>query len=111
MTDAKQPRADAKWCSSAKILWASVLGGYVLEVHHREILKAACVELTRGDTAKKIIDADGPVIQDRFGVAKEHPAVAIERNAHTTFLRLLRELGLDVAPAESRGPRRPGTRG
>ena len=101
--------ADSAWCPDAKALWASTLADYVLEPHHIELLRAACQQLTRAAMARKAIDADGIVIPDRFGIDKEHPAISIERQAHLAYLRLVREMGLDIDLPESRAPRRPGT--
>ena len=48
--------------------------------------------------ARELIEAEGLIVEDRFGQKKAHPAVAIERDAKASFLRCIRELGLDIEP-------------
>ena len=102
-------RSASKWSQNAKRFWKTTLASFVLEDHHRELLAAACQQLSRADQAREILATEGVVASDRFGQSKEHPAVAIERQAHLAFLRIVRELGLDVVASETRGPRRAGT--
>ena len=97
-------------CKRAKKLWREVVSTFVLEPHHIELLRAACEQLGRAEAARKVIERNGLVVEDRFKQAKPNPAVEIERQAHLAFLRITRELGLDLIP-ESRGPRRPGILG
>ena len=47
--------------------------------------------------ASELIKAEGLVMRDRWDQAKPHPAVGIRRDAWATFLRAVRECGLDVA--------------
>jgi phage terminase small subunit len=54
--------------------------------------------LDRLRQAQEIIDKDGPVIKDRFGVPKQHPATLLERDARNQFLRAWKQLGLDIEP-------------
>ncbi len=56
--------------------------------------------------AQDAIRKDGAYVDGRFGM-KAHPALGIERDSRTAFLRAQRELGLDLeAPATSRPPTR-----
>lgn len=73
------------------------------------LLQAACECWDRLVQARKLLDAEGIVTRDRFGQARPHPAVAIERDARTQLARLYRELRLgDDGPApDVRPPRRP----
>ena len=105
----KIPAPAAEWTADAKSLWTATMSDYVLEPHHIELLRAACQQLSRAAEARAAIDADGVIIEDRFGIAKEHPALSVERQSHLAYLRLVREMGLDIDLPESRGPRRPGT--
>ena len=90
---------------ASRAFWRSVVSEYVLEVHHLELLKLACQALDRCTEARAILAAEGLTIEGRFG-AKAHPAAAIERDAAVRAARLLRELGLDLAPSASRPPSR-----
>lgn len=84
-----------------------VIADYDLDPHHFKILVKAAEAHDRGEEARKLLKVDGIVITDRFGTKKAHPAVAIERDARTAFMRAVRELALDVAepPEAPRAPR------
>ena len=45
--------------------------------------------------ARELLDREGLVVKGRQG-QRPHPAVAIERDAKTTFAKLLRDLDLDA---------------
>jgi phage terminase small subunit len=85
-----------------------VTAEYELEQHHLKLLQLAAEAWDTGQEARKsLVSAGSMVFLDRFGQLKAHPAVAIERDAGSSFARLLRELALHDAPEpESRPPRR-----
>src|SRR5690348_11282125 len=84
--------------------WQSVLAMFTFSEHDLPMLQSACEQLDRAAEARAIIDRDGVTIKDRFGVTKEHPAVAIERNAHLAFVRIERELALQTPAPDTRSP-------
>ncbi len=70
---------------------------------HRLDLAAHCRD--RIEQARAVIDKEGPFVQDRFKVLKEHPALKVEREQKVVFCRIVRELNLDIQePADSRPP-------
>jgi hypothetical protein len=58
--------------------------------------------------AGKILDKEGLIVVDRFGVSKEHPAVSIERKSRQQYLDCIRRLNLDVLPPNHVIGRPPG---
>lgn len=85
--------------------WESVVSTYALEDHHVRLLTLAAESWDRAQEARKMVDKEGIVVQDRFGQPKAHPAVAIERDSRLMFAKMLRELALDVdAPEEVTRP-------
>jgi len=83
---------------------------FVLESHHDRLLILAASAWDRAVEAKRIVDAEGAIVLDRFGSQRQHPAISIERDSMLTFSKLLRELALDLEPpAESRPPRQYGS--
>jgi P27 family predicted phage terminase small subunit len=102
-----KPTAPPRHLSTeAKGIWRSVLAEYSLEVRHEAVLMAALESWDRMREAQAAIRKDGAYTEGRFGL-KAHPALAIERDSRTAFLRAQRELGLDLeAPATSRPPTR-----
>jgi phage terminase small subunit len=91
-------------------LWSSTVEDFDLEPHQLELLRRACEASDTADAAGEVVRAEGVTVLDRFGAARAHPAVAVERDARTAVARLLRELRLDEEPAEARPPRRGGRR-
>jgi len=91
----------------SKRLWRSVLADYELEKRHEAVLLTALEALDRMRQAQAQLGKDGLTTTDRYGGIKAHPAVVIERDSRSAFLRAMRELGLDLeAPATSRAPSR-----
>jgi P27 family predicted phage terminase small subunit len=86
--------------------WRQVTAEYALEPHHCRLLQMACEAWDRSQQAQAEIAVHGAVtFKDERGAIKAHPAVAIERDAHVAFARLVRELDLDAgAPSETRRP-------
>jgi len=102
------PKLPEHLAQAGRRFFESIVDAFELEPHHRELLRQACVCLDRIDEAQRIIGRDGLLIQDRYGTAKESPAVAIELQNKRLFRALVRELGLDIEPADagySRPPR------
>jgi hypothetical protein len=95
----KHLRADtASW-------FKSVLSEYELDQHHVRLLVKARESWDRSEEARELIKQHGMTYEDRFGAPRARPEVAIERDSRLAFARLVRELGLDVAPPlDSRPP-------
>ena len=64
------------------------------------LLEQASRCLTRINEAETAIKADGLFVMDRFNQKREHPACAVEATNRRLFKSYLRELGLDVQPAD-----------
>ena len=74
----------------SKRIYQSVVDDYDLagEPHAREVLRLALEALDAADTARKIVEAEGMVYENRFGEPRAHPAVAIERDGRLAVARL-----------------------
>ncbi len=78
---------------------------YVLEkAHEKERLAAAAGELDVQDAAEEAIEEYGYYLTNRYGKLVENPAVKTLRDSRTLFVRIIRELGLDLVTAEEARP-------
>jgi P27 family predicted phage terminase small subunit len=100
----KPPPAPRHLTRRAKDFWRKVTRAHELGAHQVEILRRACEQIDRADQARAVIATEGVTIKDRFDQTKDHPCVAIERQAHVTLARLLRELNLEPPPPDPRPP-------
>jgi len=107
MVAAGQPRPPKHLTAASKRWWRAVLDDYALEEHHLRLLTLAAEAWDRAQQARETLAAEGTTYLDRFGAPRKHPAVSIEEQASSRFMRLLRELDLEGEPRpESRPPRR-----
>lgn len=81
-----------------------VVAEYDLESHHVRLLIKACEANDRCEQAREALKKHGLTYTDRFGSPRARPEVAIERDNRIAFARLLRELGLDIAPPSDSRP-------
>jgi P27 family predicted phage terminase small subunit len=77
--------------------WSQVADTYELEAHHLRLLQCAAEAWDRMQQAREAVAAQGLTFTDSRGSIKANPAVAIERDSRTAFVRLVRELDLDEA--------------
>lgn len=94
--------------SASQRWWLEVVEGFALEPHHLRLLELAASAWDRCEEAREALAIHGAVYNDKFGQPRARPEVAIERDSRIAFARLLRELGLESAPADA--PRPPALR-
>jgi phage terminase small subunit len=76
------------------------------EVHDLERLLMAAKCLDDLSEAESRVKADGMFMTNRYGNVVEHPAVKTIRDTRLLFVKIVRELGLDLdPPTDSRPPR------
>jgi phage terminase small subunit len=81
---------------SSRRFFTKILNNYELEAQHLVILSQACQCLDRIEEARLQIEKEGICVNDKFNNPKPHPALKIETTEKITFIRLIRELGLEV---------------
>jgi len=87
-------------------LWTDVFEEFELPPHAAKTLHVACQTLDRLRQAQAALAADGITLDGRQGL-RPHPAIAIERDSRTAYLRAMREIGLDLElPTNARAPTR-----
>ena len=79
-----------------------------LQGHHERLLLLAATALDVSADARETLAREGLIVYDRWGQARAHPAVDIERKAANNFRLLCRELNLDL-PGPDRPPRLGGS--
>jgi phage terminase small subunit len=88
----------------SKSLWKEITSEYVdFECHHLRLLQLICETWDKIIEAREVLKVTGPYFVDRYNQPKEHPAADAERKNKTLFMRLVRELGLDIAPPSETG--------
>lgn len=89
-----------------RAFWQAVQADYSMqEAHDLERLKMAARCLDDIAAAEEQIEKDGAFVRDRYGQVKEHPAGKVVREHRALFIRIIRELALDIDMPDSRPPR------
>lgn len=92
--------------------YSAVVDAYELEPWQYRTLAVAAEAHDRMVQARDLVTAEGITVADRFGQHRAHPALAVERDSRTAYLRAVRELNLELDdPSQPpRPPRRGGRR-
>jgi phage terminase small subunit len=86
--------------------WKKVLNEYELaDSHDLERLSMACKCLDTLADAEKRVDTDGLFSVNRYGATVEHPGVKMIRDNRMLFVKIIRELNLDIPAPVARPPR------
>lgn len=100
---AAAPRGLSK---AAQRWWRELQADYPLtDAAGALLLEDALRHYDRATEARRLIDAQGAILADRFGQPILNPAVRVERDSTHAMRQALRQLNLDIAPA--RPPGRP----
>jgi P27 family predicted phage terminase small subunit len=76
------------------------------DAHDLERLLMACKTLDNIEDAEKQLKADGLYITNRYGNVTEHPAMRTIKDLRLLFIKIIRELGMDIPAQDSRPPGR-----
>ncbi len=77
----------------------------LVEGHDLARLEMACKTLDDLAVAEEQIKNDGMFTKNRYGSTVENPAVKTVKDLRLLFVKIIRELNLDVTVPESRPPR------
>jgi hypothetical protein len=93
--------------SKGAAFWKKVLSEYELsEAHDLSRLEMAAKCLDDLAEAEKRVEADGMFTTNRYGATVEHVGCKTIRDNRLLFVKIIRELALDIiAPGDSRPPR------
>lgn len=102
----KLPKPPATLGKTGRSFWSAVLGEYELvDTHDLARLATAAQTLDRLDECATVLAAEGLFVDGRYG-SKPHPAAILEDRLKQTFLRTVRELGLDLVDGSLPQPAR-----
>jgi P27 family predicted phage terminase small subunit len=87
--------APKAWSADVQKLWDEITKGWGLSDEGRAVLMVACEARERMLEADKALRSDGLTFRTRMGGIRAHPAVRIRRDAESSFLQAMRQLGLE----------------
>lgn len=101
-------KAPAHLAKETRKWWLSVQEEFELGEHHVRLLTLACESWDRAKQAREALNGE-LTYTDRYGNPRLRPEVTVERDSRLAFVRIVRELALDVeAPRDDSRP--PGIR-
>lgn len=111
----KIPPAPTGSGKRGRALWRSVLADFDLDQHELVLLTEAVRSVDTLDQLQAAVDRDGPMVEDRFGQLRPHPAAVEARQLRLVLARLLAALrvpdGVEGDESKNRRQRRVGARG
>lgn len=104
----KKQKAPKELQKSGRAFWNKVLSEYELtEAHDLERLSMAAKCLDDLTDAEARVKTEGMFTTNRYNTTVEHPALKVIRDLRGLFVKIIRELALDVVgPEDSRPPRK-----
>jgi Phage terminase, small subunit len=92
-----RPSVPAHLAAAEAALFTEVVRNYRLrDTVSLRILEEACASLQRARTARETVDRDGMVFLDAREKPKQHPLLAVERDARAGALAAFRQLNLEL---------------
>src|SRR6266536_4732838 len=89
-------KAPDKLSVEAQGIWTDVAAGWQLASAAFVLLGIGLEAFDEMRQAQSILTADGPIVRDRFGVPKQHPACLVLRDSRNAALKCFRQLSLDI---------------
>ena len=84
--------------------YTEVCKTFDLESHHKLLLQTAAESWDLYQTAREEIATKGMTYSDKAGQPRTRPEIKVANDAKITFMRALRETGLDLAEPEQSKP-------
>ena len=107
----KFPTAPRHLSQESKTWWKRFNSGWAFDDAALLILEALLQARDRWAQAMETISREGTTTTDRFGQAKVHPAVLIERDSRAAMSAGVKQLNLDLEPLLAPGRPAGGKRG
>lgn len=86
----------------ARELWQRLLNDYHLDdAAGLALVRAACESFDRAEAARATVAAEGAIVRDRFGQARAHPAITVERDARAQLVAAVRAMRLQPGDVEA----------
>ena len=85
------PKAPKHLSAEMKQFWAGVNEDFELQSDAVLILRCACENFDLAQEAREMVKKEGLTTEN-----KRHPAIDVEKQAYSLFLRSMRALGLDI---------------
>src|SRR4051794_37648391 len=86
--------------AAGRRLWRAVLKDYVLAEHELTLLRQAVAAADICEALQVIVDRDGPMVSNRFGVPVPHPAAVELRAQRLVLARLVVALRVPLGDEE-----------
>ncbi len=84
--------------AAAAAWWSTICADWELEPTQLLLLESALQAFDRIGEAREILNQDGLKTVDRFGQARAHPMLIVERDSRAAMARDLSKLNLDCEP-------------
>ena len=102
------PEAPGHLSEDSRRTWKELIENFdISDPEGLDILRFGLEARDRATRAREEIDRQGMTMQDKWGQTKPHPLLPVERDARSSYLSALKQLGLEKDPARMRGPGRP----
>lgn len=97
------PPAPKGLCPEAKKFWREINAGWCLDEAAAELLKVACLSLSRFYEAQEIVTREGCCFRTATGEIRRHPACEVEKTSRAGFQSALKDLGLESDDLKTTG--------
>lgn len=106
------PKPPAFLGPDGRRIYRTVLREFELSPSEMAILEQLAAAYEHSLAAWRMLSAEGLTVEDRYGAAKQNPAVATASTFSTLCARLAKQLGVELAESDQvklkgRGPGRP----